>query len=122
MSPFLRHLRDSVILTSAAGLTPQRGDIVLIRRRKSDSYVLHRVIILKPDGFIMNGDAQTWTEFVPFEQVIAVVCAIERKGRLISCENRLYRFLSGLWISLRPIRRLLFKIRRILAIIYRKLI
>ena len=122
MSPFLIHLRDSVILKNASGHKLKRGDIVLIRRRESDSNVLHRIVKMKPDGFIMNGDAQTWTEFVLFEQVVAVAHAIERKGRLISCDNRLYRFLSGLWMLLRPFRGLLFKIRRILAVIYRKII
>ncbi|NLT15817.1 MAG: peptidase S24 [Clostridiales bacterium] len=121
MSPFLGHLRDSVILKEASGHKLKRGDIVLIRRRESDRYVLHRIIKMKPDGFIMNGDAQNWDEFVPFEQVVAVVSKIERKGRLISCDSRGYRFLSWLWMLLRPFRGLLFKVIGVLAVIRRKI-
>ena len=86
----LIHLRDSVILKNASGHKLKRGDI-LIRRREPIACA-SPYCKMKPDGFIMNGDAQTWTEFVLFEQVVAVAHAIERKGRLISCNNRLYRF------------------------------
>lgn len=119
MRPFLKHKRDSVTLTSITNHTIKRGDIVLIRRH-SDTYVLHRVQKLQSDGFIMNGDAQTWDEFVPFIQVIAIVSRIERKGRLISCDNRTYRILSEVWMLLRPVRGLLFRSVGLLLRIYRK--
>lgn len=121
MFPFIKHLRDSVILTSPSARTLRRGEIVLVAR-ETKQLVLHRIVKMKQDGFIMNGDAQLWDEFVPFGQVVAVVQAIERKGRLISCDSRLYRFLSGMWMLLRPFRGLLFKVMRILAAISRKII
>ncbi len=108
MYPFLKHKRDSVILTGIAGYTLKRGDIVLVRRNP-ESHVLHRVYKLRSGGFIMNGDAQNWDEFIPSGQVIAVAGSIERKGRLISCDNRIYRLASKLWMLLRPFRRPLFR-------------
>jgi hypothetical protein len=121
MFPFLKDRRDSVLLISATDHVLKRGDIVLICR-KGNCYILHRALKLLPDGFIMNGDAQIWTEFVSYSQVFAVVSKIERKGRLISCDNRFYRFLSELWMLLRPFRGFIFKVRRLLARIYRKII
>lgn len=121
MFPFIKHLRDSVFLVHPSSRKTRRGDIVLIER-ETKQLVLHRIIKMKPDGFIMNGDAQNWDEFVPFEQVVAVVSKIERKGRLISCDSRGYRFLSGLWMLLRPFRGLLLKMIGILAAIRRKII
>lgn len=121
MFPFLKHMRDSVVLVHPSSRKIRRGEIVFIQR-EAKQLVLHRVFKMKPDGFMMNGDAQNWDEFVPFEQVVAVVSKIERKGRLISCDSRGYRFLSGLWMLLRPFRGLLFKVIGVLAAIRRKII
>lgn len=103
MRPFLHHRRDSVILSGPNIASLRCGDIVLIRR-DDDKYALHRVRRLLPDGFIMNGDAQTRTEHIRYNQVIAVVSKIIRNSKLISCDNRLYRFLCELWMLLWPVR------------------
>lgn len=118
MFPFMKHMRDSVILTHPSNRPVMRGEIVLIQR-DSNTLVLHRVVKMVAGGFIMNGDAQLWDEHIPLYQVIAIASKLERNGRKISCDNNVYRFFSTAWILLRPIRRyLLFGIRlprRILA-------
>lgn len=119
MFPFIKHMRDSVILTHPSKRKLKRGEIVFIER-EPNILVLHRVFKMKPDGFIMNGDAQLWDEFVPFSQVFAVVSKIERKGRLISCDNKLYRFISELWMLLRPFRGFIFKCAGLILTVYRK--
>lgn len=119
MLPFLKHTRDSVILTGITGYTIKRGDIVLVRR-DNGIYVLHRALKILPDGFIMNGDAQTWDEFVPYEQVFARANRIERKGKLISCDHKLYCFCSEIWMLLRPFRGFLLKSVGLLLRIYRR--
>lgn len=121
MFPFLKHMRDSVILVHPSTRYQKRGAIVLIER-ETKQLVLHRIHKTKSDGFVMNGDAQIWTEFVTYSQVIAVVSKIERNNRLISCDNRLYRFLSGIWMLLRPFRGVLFKCAGLWLRIYRKVL
>ena len=64
MTPILKHLRDSVILTSPRIRKIKKGEIVFIQR-KTGEYVLHRVLkIIDDETFIMNGDAQQWVEVV----------------------------------------------------------
>jgi hypothetical protein len=119
MFPFIKHMRDSVFLTHPSNRALKRGEIVFIER-ETKKLVLHRVFKMKSNGFIMNGDAQLWDEFVPLEQVIAVVSKIERKSRVISCDNKTYQFLSELWMLLRPIRGLGFKSAGLLIKIWKK--
>ena len=108
MTPILKHKRDSVVLTTAKGKVLKRGDIVFIKR-KSGEYVLHRVYKILENGFIMNGDAQTWTEFVEFDQVIGIISQINRNSKDISVNNLFYKFIVNIWMLLRPLRKIIFK-------------
>lgn len=104
MGPLLRHLRDQVILTAPWVRKPRRGEIVFFRR-EDGSLVLHRILKEKKDGsYVMNGDAQTWTEEIRRDQILAVVEAVVRKGRYISCDGGGYRLAVALWRFLMPAR------------------
>ena len=112
MSPVLKDKRDYVYLKDIKNHTLKKGDIVFIRR-DTGQYVLHRICeIIKDKGFIMNGDAQGWTEVVRNDQVIAYVKKIERKGNEISCDNKIYKFIIYIWMKLRPYRYKMHHIKR----------
>lgn len=103
MVPFLRSEKDAVIL-SPMTLPARRGDILFYLRGETRC-LLHRVHKRLPDGnYLICGDNQTITEIVPPEKVIGIASAIERNGRHFSAKNCLWRFLSLLWILLKPIR------------------
>ena len=103
MLPTLVEKRDSVILTKPGKL--KKSDIILYQRTNGD-YVLHRIVRVKKGGFALCGDNQTLPEFpIMPEQVIAVVSAIVRKGKIIEKNNITYKFSAMIWtnfISLRP--------------------
>lgn len=103
MGPYLKNLRDSVVLVSPEVRPPKRLDIVLFRRDDGKP-VLHRVIGAKPDELTINGDAQTWCEKIRPGQVMAVADGLIRKNRYVSCGSLSYRLYSGLWVSLKPLR------------------
>lgn len=104
MRPFLRNEKDSVLLTAVLNVKIKKGVIVFIQR-ESGAFVLHRVIKMLPDGrFIMNGDAQTWTECVCVDQVFACVKTIYRKERAIGHSNPIYVLLTRIWILVRQLR------------------
>lgn len=114
MYPFLRDTLDSVEFSKANYTSLSRGDIVLIRRVEG-TYVMHRVIEKNEDCFFMVGDAQEWIEGPLYQnQLVAVVTAIWRKDKRISCSNYLWRFLSSLWLVLRPFRNFIFRAYRFL--------
>ena len=113
MNPTLGHARDTVYLVSKENRPAKPGEILFFMR-PDGSGVLHRLIRILPDGsFLMNGDAQCWTETIHSEQVIAVVSHFIRKGTDISCDGCLYRFYVRLWGIFRPMRPAIGKVIRL---------
>lgn len=110
MFPFLLSDRDSVILEKAEGkLKPL--DIVLFRR-KNGTYILHRIVRCNKTGYDIVGDNETFIEKnVQSKQIVAKAVQIIRNGKQFSCENRLYRLLSRLWLWLLPLRPWIVKVR-----------
>lgn len=106
MRPFLLHNTSVVKLQKKCA--PKVGDIVLFRRGPN-TLVLHRVIGTAPDGRLhICGDAQTWTEYIRPEQILAQVISIRRTKKEFSVQNLGYRILSRLWMWAKPIRPHLF--------------
>lgn len=122
MNPTLGSARDTVYLVSPTQRAPKKGEIVFFVRPDGHG-VLHRLIRVFPDGsFLINGDAQSWTETIQPEQVIAVVSHFERKNRQISCDGRLYRMYVGVWGFLRPVRPAICSVFRLVGRIRKKLL
>lgn len=103
MSPFLVHDRDTVYLTRPKG-PPRVGDMVLYRR-ESGAYILHRVCRVEGERFCAVGDAQTEIERgLAAEQIIAVVCRAVRKGRRQAPGRFWWEFFARLWVRVIPCR------------------
>ena len=120
MNPTLGNARDIVWLVSPAERPPKKGEIVFFVRPDGRG-VLHRLIRVLPDGnFLINGDAQSWTETIRPEQVIAVVSRFRRKNRPISCDGQFYRMYVGIWELLRPVRPAICGVMRLIGRIRKK--
>ena len=110
MGPCLRHLRDQVILVSPDRRRLRHGEIVFFRRMDGKC-VLHRILKEKDDGgFVVNGDAQAWTEEIRREQILAVAEGIVRKGRYVSCDGTAYRIFTAIWRMLFPVRGIMIRV------------
>ncbi|QNU66612.1 S24/S26 family peptidase [Ruminiclostridium herbifermentans] len=109
MYPFLREDEDSVELSSASIDTIKRGDIVLIKRVTGE-YILHRVLRTEKDSFYIIGDAQQWVEgpLAP-EQLVAVVTAVKRNKHQFTCQSKFWVLLVKIWINVIPLRHLFLK-------------
>lgn len=104
MLPLLHNGTDSAVLARPAGRL-NKYDLPLYRRADG-SFVLHRVVKVLPDGYIMCGDNQVVTEHgIRDENIIAVVTAFTRLGKRHSVAELPYRMYSVLWTNLRPFRR-----------------
>ena len=103
MTPFLAHGRDTVYLSKAKDpLT--RGDMVLYRR-DSGNYILHRIYRVEQGSFTMVGDAQNWLEpGIRQDQILARVTAVRRKGKLLQKGSFLWDFFERVWIRVVPLR------------------
>ena len=109
MTPFLIDGRDRVFL-SRVTRPVRRGDILLYRRR-SGGYVLHRVYRVQGGTFTMVGDAQRELEpgICP-EQVIAIVTRVQRKGSFLGPGDFWWEFFEHVWIRMIPLRPLCFQV------------
>ena len=104
MQPFLENGKDVVWICKCAPSDIKKGSILLFERADK-SLVLHRVNKILPDGkLLMNGDNHKWTEKISIEQVIAIVNAIEKDGKKVSCDAWGNRLKVSLWSTLRPVR------------------
>ena len=110
MGPLLRHLRDKVVLVKPENeYKPRKGDVVLFHRTDG-KYVMHRIVgCVGEHEYIINGDAQSWTERIRGDQIDAVAAVFVRKGRCFSRENNLYRLYTLIWDFSLPFRMYIFK-------------
>lgn len=109
MEPFLRHLRDSVILIPVKECNPRMKDIVFFQR-KDGTWVLHRVIGRDKSGsYVINGDAQTWVEHIRKEQILACAGMVIRKEKVVNLRSLSYRTYTFVWGLLRPLRKVIFQ-------------
>lgn len=117
MLPFLAPHRDAALLESLKRV-PARGDVVFCRipplqenENKEARYVLHRVKKVTADGAYIIGDAQNVCEGpVPLCEVFGIVTSVRRKGKILRPENLIWKFFSGPWLWIVPMRRPLFRL------------
>ena len=105
MRPLLRAGSDSVLLEQP--LCIKRGDILLYKR-KSGAFVLHRVMHLSADGTLdMCGDGQTSLERgIPRESVLARVAGIYRDDRYFDVAHPKLSLYASVHMRTRPVRRI----------------
>lgn len=112
MVPLFRHGRDQVCLHRLQGEEPGQYDMILYRR-PNGQYVLHRIVGVREDGYVLRGDGQLWDEYpVRREWVIARVEGFRRGPRSYTCANLWYRMYAVIWVNTVWVRRGLAKVRR----------
>ena len=112
MSPTLKPERDQVRLKAPQRKMPEKYPILFFQR-DDGTYVLHRKIRGGRQGlWVINGDAQAWTERIQPGQVIGVVYEIRRKGRWIPVRDKKYRLWVFLWRRARILRPMIFRVKR----------
>lgn len=118
MQPMLKENRDLVTVTVPHGRL-QPYDVALYRRGKN--CVLHRVIRVKADHYLIRGDNTFEWETVRDEDVIGVLTGFQRKGKPHSVSDRGYRLYARVWNALYPLRYGWFRCRRLLVRVLEKL-
>ena len=104
MRPMLRQGKDRVILVPPQGRL-KKYDVPLYRR--GQDYVLHRIVAVRPDDYVVLGDNCSALEYVRDEQIVGVLTGFYRAGRYVKLTDPFYRAYCVLWPCTRPIRRLI---------------
>ena len=113
MRPLLRHRRDKVCILKPRENCLKKYDIPLFVR-KDGKYVLHRIVAVKADGYVITGDNQYVKEYrVQHSQVIGVVKGIWRDEKYISCEGFWYQAYCRAWVWNYPLRWIYLRSRQV---------
>jgi len=118
MEPMLRQNRDLVVIRVPASRL-RKYDVALYKRGKD--YVLHRVIGVGEDHYLIRGDNTFAVETVPDDAVIGVLTGFQRRGREHSVTDPGYRAYVRLWDGLYPLRALWARGRRLAGRAVRRL-
>ena len=99
MEPMLRNRRDTIVLKPVTGAL-KRYDLPLYRR-PNGQYVLHRILHVKKDGYVICGDNRWWKEYpVPQDWILGVVIEFYRGEKHIYVTDWKYRLYVHLWCDL----------------------
>ncbi len=110
MMPLFADRRDTVvILPKKARL--KKYDVALYRR--GEKYVLHRVIKVLPDSYIIRGDnCEAKETGIRDEDVIGVLFAFYRKDKYFEVTNTIYRIYSFFIVAAFPFLSLFRRVKR----------
>lgn len=108
MLPLIRQGRDLLVIVRPDGRL-KRFDVPLYRR-DSGQYVLHRVLKVRENDYVLCGDNRWAKEYgVTDRQILGVLTAVVRDGRELSVTDRRYRLYVRLWCGLFPLRAFVLK-------------
>lgn len=102
MLPMLRQGRDAVELSPLPNRL-KKYDLP-VYQLPSGKYVMHRVVDVKDDYYICNGDNLVEMEKVYHRQMIALVSAFTRDGKRVEIDDPRYRAYYRFWCAVRPVR------------------
>ena len=90
MYPLLRDRRDNIVVRPCNGRL-KKYDVPLYKR--GDEYVLHRIIKVLPDGYVICGDNCIRKEYgIKDENILGVLTEIYRNGKKIDMNGFGYKF------------------------------
>ena len=112
MMPLLREDKELFTVEKKGSERCRRYDVVLYKDRQ-DRYILHRVIRVLPDGYVIRGDNTYKNEFRTDDEIIGVMTGLIRDGREIRVTDTAYRVYSVLRTAGYPLRYVCFRIRHV---------
>ncbi|MBP3706544.1 MAG: S24/S26 family peptidase [Clostridia bacterium] len=90
MYPMLRHRKDMVVIKKLDA--PLKKHDVAVYRMPSGKLLIHRVLKVTKDCYIIRGDNRLNKEYIKPEWIIGVLKEFYRNGKKYDCEtNRLYK-------------------------------
>lgn len=112
MMPLIKQGRDVLVISVVNGRL-KRYDIPLYKR-DSGQYVLHRILKVRKNDYVICGDNRCNKEYgITDRHIIGVLSGIIRDGREIPVTNIKCRIYAHLWCDFFPVRVLIIRIRQI---------
>ena len=108
MMPLIRQGRDLLVIEKITG-KPKKYDIPLYRR-DNGQYVLHRILRVRKNDYVICGDNRWFKETgVTDRHIVGILTYLVRDGRKIPLNTWKYRLYAHLWCDFFPIRAFILK-------------
>ena len=121
MLPLIRQGRDLLLISRKPEGRLNQDDVPLYRR-DSGQYVLHRILKVRKDDYVLCGDNRWQRETgISDRHIIGVLTAVIRDGKQLPVTDWRYRLYVHLWCGLFPVRALVLWCRDLPKRIRRKL-
>lgn len=113
MYPLIRQDRDILIIEKVNGRL-KKYDVPLYKR-DNGKYVLHRVLKVRKDDYVIVGDNRYVKEYgITDKHIIGVLTGIVRGGKEISTKDIKYRIYVHIWCDFFPIRAFILKVIKVI--------
>jgi len=113
MMPLIKQGRDILIIEKACGRL-KKYDVPLYKR-DSGQYVLHRILKVRKEDYVICGDNRSFKEYgITDRHIIGVLTGVIRKGKEISVTDKKYRLYVHIWCDLFPVRALILRVVRLM--------
>lgn len=118
MFPFVRD-RDVITVAPLRGNVLTHGDIALFLHPDSDRVVVHRIVSVEADAFLIRGDCASAPDgLIPAALILGRVSVVERNGRTVRLgqgpEKHAIAFLSRTG-ALAPLVRFASRLKRLIV-------
>ena len=111
MMPLLKQHRDLFTVRRKGSARCMAGDVVLYRR-PPNKYVLHRVVEVRKNDYVILGDNCINKEYgITDGDIIGVMTGYVRKGRTHTVKDRSYRIYKAYIMHTIPLRVLFKKVK-----------
>ena len=111
MMPLIKQGRDMFTVRKKGAERCKKFDVVMYRR-PPESYVLHRIVKVRPDGYVLLGDNCLNKEYgITEDAIIGIMTGYVRKGKEHSTNEVGYKLYSRFIVLTFPIRRTIKLIR-----------
>ncbi len=119
MLPMLRNRMDTIVVMPYEGRL-KKYDVPLYKR--GSDYILHRIIDVLPDSYVICGDNCIQKEYgITDEQILGVMTGFYRGPKQINMDGLGYKLYVRVWCGLYPIRKIYGRMRRIAAMAWHKI-
>lgn len=111
MYPLIRQGKD-VLIIKKCNTRLKKMDVPLYKR-ESGQYVLHRIVKVNENDYVIRGDNTYSNETgIRDDQILGVLSGVIRSGKEISVNSFSYKLYSYFWYYTYYLRKLIIKIKR----------
>ena len=119
MMPLLRERRDIIEIRPLQGRA-KRYDAILYKQ--GNNYILHRVLKVRPNDYVICGDHNIRREYgITDDQILGVMTRVIRNGKSITPDNSWYKVYVHLWCDFYHVRAAFLYAKRVFRAVGRRL-